>query len=106
MEMRITWTTYNSGSPAVRWGTVPGQYTKEVAATTSTYTREQMCGAPANSTGWHDPGVFHSAVMGKLEACKSSPISLMITHTCTLIVFDCLLCDSFPPSDSLLLYLW
>jgi phosphodiesterase/alkaline phosphatase D-like protein len=26
-----------------------------------------MCGAPANSTGWHKPGHFHSVVLARLQ---------------------------------------
>jgi hypothetical protein len=26
-----------------------------------------MCGAPANTEGWRDPGLFHSAVLSNLS---------------------------------------
>ncbi len=32
-----------------------------VVASTTTYTQDELCGAPANSWGWHDPGAIHTA---------------------------------------------
>lgn len=39
---------------------------QEVAAETSSYAREDMCGPPANSKGFHDPGLLHTAVLSEL----------------------------------------
>lgn len=37
---------------------------QEVAAEASrTYGRDDMCGAPASTNGFHDPGLLHSAVL-------------------------------------------
>lgn len=35
----------------------------EVEGQTSTYTREQMCGGSANSSGWFEPGNLHRATL-------------------------------------------
>lgn len=70
-EVAVQWTTRDRGTaPQVQWGTQPGDYTFSADATITTYTREEMCGAPANGTGWFDPGKFHYAVMTGLDPGK------------------------------------
>ena len=78
----VQWVTRNPGSsPRVRWsasapGSGParaggasdavdgsGGYEHSAAGLSSGYSRDDMCGAPANSTGWFEPGVLHRAVM-------------------------------------------
>ena len=66
-EMLVQWTTRNSPSPEVRWGSQPGSYPYQAAASSLTYTQEDMCGPPANAQGWLDPGTFHKAVMTGLQ---------------------------------------
>ena len=51
----------------VRWGTEPGRYTHAAPAHTATYTRQELCGPPANDAGWVEPGMLHAAVIGGLE---------------------------------------
>ncbi|BDA46085.1 probable inactive purple acid phosphatase 27 [Coccomyxa sp. Obi] len=53
--MLISWTTKNSAKPTAKW------------ATTQTYTRADICGAPANGTGYFDPGSLHTAAMTGLQ---------------------------------------
>lgn len=53
----VAWTTANqTANPIVQYGTKSGSYIANVTATYSNYTRSDMCGAIANSTGWIDPG--------------------------------------------------
>jgi hypothetical protein len=48
----------------VQWGSDPTQLTKPtVAATSSTYLSTDLCGMPANNSGFHHPGVFFTAVL-------------------------------------------
>lgn len=63
----VQWTTRDSGNPVVKWGTQPGQYTHTTPARSSTYTVQDMCGPPADSIGWVDPGTFHAALLEGLE---------------------------------------
>lgn len=53
----VSWTTANrTANPIVLYGTTSGNYTQNVTASYDNYTRSDMCGAIANSTGWTDPG--------------------------------------------------
>lgn len=67
-EMRVQWTTRDPGNPVVKWGSTSGHYTHTTPASSSSgYTVEEMCGSPANSVGWFEPGTFHSTVLRGLE---------------------------------------
>jgi hypothetical protein len=68
--MRVEWTTRDTGNPVVKWGTAPGDHPYATTASSSTYTVGDMCGPPANSIGWVEPGTFHSAVLRGLEPGK------------------------------------
>jgi hypothetical protein len=65
--MVVQWVTKNSSNPTVKWGTSPGTHTYTAAASSSTYTRQELCGAPANAEGFVDPGLFHAALLEGLE---------------------------------------
>ena len=66
-EMRVSWITQDEGRPYVRWGVNSEALAGRVAANASTYFAEDMCGAPANSTGFKSPGTILTAVMTGLE---------------------------------------
>jgi len=65
-EMRVVWVTRDAHKPKVLYGTRPNQCTASVHAKSTTYKRDQLCGAPATTSGWRDPGLIHSAVMTDL----------------------------------------
>ena len=69
-EVAVQWTTRDAGTPRVRWGPAPGDYPSSAPADSSTYARADMCGPPANTTGWVDPGTFHLGVIGGLEPSR------------------------------------
>lgn len=60
---KLLWSSAVSTTPTVKWGTVSGVYTNVVTATTSRITKAQMCGIPANSTGYRDLGLIHQALL-------------------------------------------
>jgi hypothetical protein len=64
-EMRVTWNSPTADdNPSVKWGTTPGgPYTNVAAASSTTYTADDLCGEPANSVGWFPPHFWHTAVM-------------------------------------------
>ncbi len=74
----MLWSSANSTDPLLFWGqfrssllsplhsfTFLGESTNDyvnvVKATTSRFTRSDLCGAPANTIGWRDPGLTHTA---------------------------------------------
>lgn len=64
----VQWATRDAGGrPSVRWGTRTGALDAAAAGRSSTYGRGDMCGPPANTTGWFDPGWLHAAVMAGLR---------------------------------------
>lgn len=65
--MRVTWLSQHEGTPFVRYGLAEDELDVQVGANISTYTSADMCGAPANSTGWKKPGMINSGVMTDLE---------------------------------------
>ncbi|XBI75884.1 hypothetical protein VPH35_069191 [Triticum aestivum] len=69
-EMAVTWTSgYDVGEayPFVEWGMVTsgsgGGNPARTPAGTLTFNRGSMCGAPARTIGWRDPGFIHTAFM-------------------------------------------
>jgi len=66
-QMMVEWTTADVTTPVVMYGTTNGSLTMMVSATTKTYNASSMCGSPANSTGYIDPGMLHSALLSNLS---------------------------------------
>lgn len=68
-EITVTWTSgygIDDAVPLVIWGTEENKGHHMVAAGTLTYQRDSLCGSPANSTGWRDPGFFHTGFLANL----------------------------------------
>lgn len=67
----MQWVTRDRGSPTVRWGPARGAMQHSAAGDSQTYSRADMCGPPANASGWMEPGWLHGAVMtGLLPATR------------------------------------
>lgn len=67
-EMTVTWTSgYNidGADPFVEWGPKGGKQTRSLAVTL-TFDRNSMCGAPARTVGWRDPGFIHTSFLKEL----------------------------------------
>ncbi|KAL2516642.1 putative inactive purple acid phosphatase 27 [Abeliophyllum distichum] len=67
-EMTVTWTSgYNihEAIPFVQWGLM-GQHKKRSPAGTLTFNRNSMCGSPARTVGWRDPGFIHTSFLKDL----------------------------------------
>lgn len=67
-EMTVTWTSgYNidEAVPFVEWGPMHST-SKQTPAGTLTFTRETLCGAPARTVGWRDPGFIHTSFLKEL----------------------------------------
>ncbi len=59
----VQWVSGSGEQQQALWGTSPQALSNKVLSTAVTYTAAQMCGAPANSTGWLNPGWQHRAVL-------------------------------------------
>ncbi|KAK1295223.1 putative inactive purple acid phosphatase 27 [Acorus calamus] len=67
-EMTVTWTSdydIDEAIPFVEWG-LKGEPQTRSPAGTHTYTRSSMCGPPAKTVGWRDPGFFHTSFLKDL----------------------------------------
>lgn len=58
----LLWNSLNSAQPVLKWGLQSNNYAHIVHAKTITISQNQMCGPPANSTGWRDFGLTHTAL--------------------------------------------
>ncbi|XP_071918389.1 probable inactive purple acid phosphatase 27 [Coffea arabica] len=67
-EMTVTWTSgYNidEAIPFVEWGLKP-QNQRRSPAGTLTFQQNSMCGSPARTVGWRDPGFIHTSFLKDL----------------------------------------
>ncbi|KAL2347040.1 hypothetical protein Fmac_001040 [Flemingia macrophylla] len=67
-EMAVTWTSgydIDEAVPFVEWGPERGSQTRSPAGTL-TFTRNSMCGEPARTVGWRDPGFIHTSFLKEL----------------------------------------
>ncbi|KAJ6312225.1 hypothetical protein OIU77_013879 [Salix suchowensis] len=67
-EMTVTWTSgygISEAEPFVEWGPKGGDPIRSPAGTL-TFERSSMCGAPARTVGWRDPGYIHTSFLKEL----------------------------------------
>ncbi|KAK8604311.1 hypothetical protein V6N13_099257 [Hibiscus sabdariffa] len=67
-EMTVTWTSgygIDEAEPVVEWGP-KGENQQHSPAVTLTFERNSMCGAPARTVGWRDPGYIHTGFLKEL----------------------------------------
>ncbi|XP_044486698.1 probable inactive purple acid phosphatase 27 isoform X2 [Mangifera indica] len=67
-EMAVTWTSgynINEAVPFVEWG-FKGESQTQSPAGTLTFHRNSMCGPPARTVGWRDPGFIHTSFLKEL----------------------------------------
>lgn len=67
-EMTVTWTSgYGTieAEPFVQWGPQGGDQMRSPAGTL-TFSRNSMCGSPARTVGWRDPGFIHTSFLKEL----------------------------------------
>ena len=65
--MLVQWTTRDKGSPVAFWRAKSGNRMSNTSASSDTYRREDLCGGVANSTGYINPGMFHTAKLTGLQ---------------------------------------
>ncbi|XP_042496138.1 probable inactive purple acid phosphatase 1 [Macadamia integrifolia] len=67
-EMTVTWTSgygISEAEPFVEWGPLGGNQMRSPAGTL-TFNRNSMCGPPARTVGWRDPGFIHTSFLKDL----------------------------------------
>ncbi|KAK7389201.1 hypothetical protein VNO78_24036 [Psophocarpus tetragonolobus] len=67
-EMTVTWTSgyeISEAIPFVEWGP-KGKTQVQSPAGTLTFGRNSMCGSPARTVGWRDPGFIHTSFLKNL----------------------------------------
>ncbi|XP_061347308.1 probable inactive purple acid phosphatase 1 isoform X1 [Gastrolobium bilobum] len=67
-NMTVTWTSgygISDAEPFVQWGP-KGEDHIHSPAGTLTFTRDSLCGAPARTVGWRDPGYIHTSYLKEL----------------------------------------
>lgn len=74
----LLWSSANSTSPTMKWGTSPSAMTNIVKATTEMITKGSVCGSPSNTTGWRDLGLIHTAPLVGMKALAGSKIYYVI----------------------------
>ena len=82
-QYRITW---QSGEPAgtLRWRRQGALTSQSVVASTSSYSKDMLCGIPANmSIGWFDPGFIHTAVFNLSDSPTGRYQYAVGTSNCT-----------------------
>ena len=66
-QLLVQFTTRDAQQPVAKYGRKPGAPEYLVPAATATYGRADMCGAPATTLGFLDPGLLHTAALSGLE---------------------------------------
>ncbi|KAL4852697.1 putative dolichyl pyrophosphate Man9GlcNAc2 alpha-1 [Chlorella vulgaris] len=67
-EMLVQFTTRDKGQPVVQYSYAADDAQRtQVPATTTTYKASDLCGPPASTFGWVDPGHLHTAAMTALQ---------------------------------------
>ncbi|CAH9077286.1 unnamed protein product [Cuscuta epithymum] len=68
-EMTVTWTSgYNIDEAValVEWGLKSQRLRRQSPAGTLTFDRNSLCGSPARTVGWRDPGFIHTSFLKDL----------------------------------------
>eukprot|EP01038_Epipyxis_sp_PR26KG_P012938 gene12938-17346_t len=58
---KLLWSSAYSTQPVLKWGIASGVYTHVVNASSETIQQSELCGGPANSSGYFDLGLIHTA---------------------------------------------
>lgn len=71
-QIRLSWAFgYEEIPQYVEWGVKSGNYEFSQHASWSTYSINDVCGPPANTIGWRDPGFLATAVLSNLQPSQT-----------------------------------
>lgn len=83
-KFNLLWSSATSSAPFLKWGTESGVYQYEVQAATSSIQQTSMCGEPANTTGWRDMGLIHTAQLVGTKALANQRVYYIFGDQATL----------------------
>ena len=59
----MSWNSIGCENAYLKYGLASGELAFQTpVAFTTTFSKDEMCGAPANSVGWHEPGTWFHAL--------------------------------------------
>lgn len=70
----LLWSSSTSKKPILMWGSESKKYQFTVSAKTSQITIDDVCGAPANTVGWRDLGLIHTAELVGMKTLANQKI--------------------------------
>jgi acid phosphatase type 7 len=77
-EFSVMWSSATNTQPVMKWATTPEGVLSgsaiEVQATTTTVSKDELCGWPANEKGWREMGLIHAAPLHGMEALANTKI--------------------------------
>ena len=59
----MQWSSAGAPAPEVRWGAAADRLDRRTAGDSAVLAREDMCGPPASTVGWLEPGLLHRATL-------------------------------------------
>jgi hypothetical protein len=74
LSFNLLWSSSTSTQPQVKWGTSKGNYIITADAVTSKIEAGDMFGYPANSTGFRDFGLIHTAPLVGMKALANTKL--------------------------------
>ena len=66
-QMLVQWSSLDAAHPVVRWGAAAKALNRTTPADSDSYGLDDMCGPPATTAGWLEPGLLHRALLTDLQ---------------------------------------
>jgi hypothetical protein len=81
-EIRVSWTQRSCGNGCrVEWGLSSDNLNRiNTIVDSNTYSSNDLCGRPANSSGFHSPGIFYSVILDLSEETVESRMNGLMYH--------------------------
>jgi len=80
---KLLWSSASSAQPMVRWGTERDQLTQVIEASTASLAKSDYCGAPANTKGYRELGLIHTALLSGMLTLGSSKLYYQVGDAAT-----------------------
>lgn len=67
-EMRVTWNSASPDNAVLIYGFEGTTHNFTLKPNTTTYSAEDLCGEPAKTQGWREPGYIHTVIITVIAA--------------------------------------